>query len=31
MCESIIKTTELVKFNCIFSEKFKKWIPISVI
>jgi len=31
MCESYIKTSEPVKFKCSFSEKFKKWIPISVV
>lgn len=29
MCDEKIKDTP-VKFNCIFSNKFKKWIPISV-
>lgn len=30
MCDEIIKETP-VKFNCIFSTKFKKWIPLNVI
>jgi hypothetical protein len=30
MCNSIIQNNEMYKFNCIFSEKFKKWIPISL-
>jgi hypothetical protein len=28
MCDSLIQTTP-VKFNCIFSTKFKKWIPLT--
>ena len=31
MCNSIIKTSENVKFKCTFSDKFKKWIPLSAI
>jgi len=29
MCDDIIKDNP-VKFNCIFSNKFKKWIPLSI-
>ena len=30
MCDNIIKDTP-VRFNCIFSTKFKKWIPLNLI
>lgn len=30
LCDDIIKNTP-VKFNCIFSNKFKKWIPLNLI
>lgn len=30
MCDDII-TNKSVKFNCIFSTKFKKWIPLTVV
>ena len=28
MCDDIIND-KAVKFNCIFSNKFKKWIPVN--
>jgi hypothetical protein len=31
MCNNNIKLNEYVKFNCVYSEKFKKWIPINLI
>ena len=30
MCDDIIKENP-VKFNCVYSNKFKKWIPLNTI